>query len=218
MARHQGDSLPVSPRTLWRRLRDRGLLASWDSTRQRNAVRRTLEGTRDRDVLHLSADAIATGARPSEPPQRPANLPKRRKCGRFLRTVGWAESLDRPQKPSESPGKTESPDGSDFPIRGRRPARPIQKLLYRLPTHASTTRTITAIPVDLAITWVHGHGQGRRVGTPPKCTRRREQAKLGVLERCPRLQPNDQKLHRVVGPALVITWLTRKSRSAASFG
>src|SRR5262249_26323464 len=29
LARHQGDSLPVSPRTLWRRLRERGLLAGW---------------------------------------------------------------------------------------------------------------------------------------------------------------------------------------------
>jgi hypothetical protein len=67
LARHQGDSLPIAVRTLWRRLRERGLLASWDTTRQRNTVRRTLAGVKDRDVLHLSVDALSTCARPSGP-------------------------------------------------------------------------------------------------------------------------------------------------------
>jgi hypothetical protein len=66
LARHQGNSLPTASRTLWRRLRERGLLASWDTTRQRNTVRRTLEGVRERDVLHLRAGALSACSTPSE--------------------------------------------------------------------------------------------------------------------------------------------------------
>jgi hypothetical protein len=67
LARDQGDALPVSPRTLWGRLKERKLLASWDEARQRNTIRRTLEGVKDREVLHLCADALSPPAQPSEP-------------------------------------------------------------------------------------------------------------------------------------------------------
>ena len=67
MARHQGDSLAVQLRTLWRRMRDRNLLATWDTVRQRNTIRRTLGGKKDRDVLHLHADVLSGCAQPSEP-------------------------------------------------------------------------------------------------------------------------------------------------------
>jgi hypothetical protein len=66
MARDQGDGLPVSARTLHRRLRERGLLATWDGRRQRNTIRRTLAGVKDRNVLHLRADALSAGNEPSE--------------------------------------------------------------------------------------------------------------------------------------------------------
>jgi hypothetical protein len=65
IARHQGVGLPIQPRTLWKRMRDRGLLATWDSGRQRNTVRRTLGGEKDRNVLHLRADVLSSTARPS---------------------------------------------------------------------------------------------------------------------------------------------------------
>jgi hypothetical protein len=70
LARHQGDALPVSPKTLRRRLRERGLLASSDLEREVLTVRRTLEGTR-REVLHLRAVSLYTG--PDQPDQSPAN-------------------------------------------------------------------------------------------------------------------------------------------------
>jgi hypothetical protein len=57
MARHQGDSLPISPRTLRKRLQERGLLLSTDSDREVLTVRRTLQGKR-RNVLHLMADFL----------------------------------------------------------------------------------------------------------------------------------------------------------------
>jgi hypothetical protein len=71
LARHQGESLPVAPRTLWRRLRERGLLATWDAARQRHTVRRTLGGVEARDVLHVRADTLSSGTRPSQPSNGP---------------------------------------------------------------------------------------------------------------------------------------------------
>jgi hypothetical protein len=77
LARHQGDGLPVTPRTLWRRMGERGLLASRDEARQRYTVRRSLGGVERRDVLHLCADALSMCAGPSRPSTRapdPAEL------------------------------------------------------------------------------------------------------------------------------------------------
>jgi hypothetical protein len=72
MARDQEDSLPISPRTLWQRLRDRGFLVNWEGARGRNTIRRTLGGIKDRTVLHLSADFLSTGIRASESSARPS--------------------------------------------------------------------------------------------------------------------------------------------------
>jgi hypothetical protein len=66
LARDQNEALPVSPRTLHQRLKERSLLTSWDSKRQRNTVRRTLEGVRDREVLHVDPGLFSSG-QPSEP-------------------------------------------------------------------------------------------------------------------------------------------------------
>jgi hypothetical protein len=57
LAREQGDSLPVTPHTLRKRLREKGLLVSVDERRKKLTVRKTLQGTR-RDVLHLKVSAI----------------------------------------------------------------------------------------------------------------------------------------------------------------
>jgi hypothetical protein len=67
LARHQGEALPVSCRTLWKRLKERGLLASWDERRERNTIRRKLEGLKDREVLHLRREALSPCTEPSEP-------------------------------------------------------------------------------------------------------------------------------------------------------
>jgi hypothetical protein len=71
LARHQGEALPVGSRTLWRRLRERGLLASWDDRRQRNTVRRSLAGVL-REAIHVRVSTLfptetsipSTGHRP----------------------------------------------------------------------------------------------------------------------------------------------------------
>jgi hypothetical protein len=71
LARQQGEALSVQPRTLWRRLRERNLLASTDLARGVLTVRRTVEGKR-RPVLHLRADSVSL-ARPDQPDQSAEN-------------------------------------------------------------------------------------------------------------------------------------------------
>lgn len=58
LGRRQGESLSISARTLWRRLHERCLIESRDERRERSTIRRTLEGVRDREVLHLSAETV----------------------------------------------------------------------------------------------------------------------------------------------------------------
>jgi hypothetical protein len=75
LARDQGEALPTSPRTLHRRLKDRGLLASWDERRKRLTVRRTLEGVAAREVLHLRSDTFSPTSEPSKPSISPVEPP-----------------------------------------------------------------------------------------------------------------------------------------------
>jgi hypothetical protein len=67
MARDQGEALPVTPRTLHRRLSERGLLVSREAGRETVTIRKTLEGRR-RAVLHLRADALCA-QQPDQPDQ-----------------------------------------------------------------------------------------------------------------------------------------------------
>jgi Toprim domain len=60
LARDQGTSIIVKQRTLWKRLAEQGLLASRDSSRGTNTVRRTIGGMR-RDLLHLRTSTLARG-------------------------------------------------------------------------------------------------------------------------------------------------------------
>lgn len=51
------DGLSVQPRTLWKRLKEKGLLVRTDETRKRNVVRVTLQERR-REVLHLRPETL----------------------------------------------------------------------------------------------------------------------------------------------------------------
>jgi hypothetical protein len=80
LAREQGESLPVAPRTLYKRLHERGLLAAVDQRGcgTRYTVRRTLNG-RQRAVICLLAHSPypdstgQTGQNPLAPPENKAN-------------------------------------------------------------------------------------------------------------------------------------------------
>jgi hypothetical protein len=52
MAREQGTNLPIGQRTLWKRMAEKGLLASRDTGRSRNTVRATIARKR-KTVVHL---------------------------------------------------------------------------------------------------------------------------------------------------------------------
>lgn len=68
-----GDAMGIGPRTLTKRLQQRGMLASIDEARGRLTVRKTLQGTR-REVLHLKAGSVVdVVAASSDAPQPAAN-------------------------------------------------------------------------------------------------------------------------------------------------
>jgi hypothetical protein len=64
-AQRQGEPLGVSPGTLWKRLRERGLLLSVDAHGEHHTVRHVLAGVRRR-VLHLHIESLIHGA-PGQP-------------------------------------------------------------------------------------------------------------------------------------------------------
>ncbi len=59
------ESLGLSSTTLWKRLDERHILASRDSTRRRLTIRKTLEGSRH-EVLHLDASAVGKTSQQSQ--------------------------------------------------------------------------------------------------------------------------------------------------------
>lgn len=85
LARYQGDAIPVGPRILWRRMRERGMLAGIDEVRETNTVRRTLDGLR-RDVIYLRAAAVNTRAEPDQPDHSVANADQSGRVGGRLDT------------------------------------------------------------------------------------------------------------------------------------
>jgi hypothetical protein len=98
LARTQGDSLPVSARTLRKRLRERGLLASTDTEREVLTVRRTLEGRR-REVLHLRSAVLS----PPEPDQPDQQTQKTEESGRVAGRVTPEPSQNPTSNPTTKP-------------------------------------------------------------------------------------------------------------------
>jgi hypothetical protein len=126
LAGEQGEALPVSPRTLWRRLRERGLLASWDETRQRCTVRRRLEGHDRREVIHLRPEALSPGAQPSPP--SPDGAPPHPDSGGNGDGPGDGWNEDGPNRPQDRPQVGEARaqqngagDGGDGELQGEIP-------------------------------------------------------------------------------------------------
>jgi hypothetical protein len=96
MAVSQGESLTVSPRVLWKRLRESNMLVTWEDGRERNTARKMAEG-KQRTVLHLRAGTLfAEPTAVSDPGKgiRTENRP--------IRTVGKVKpSYEKPRKSSE---------------------------------------------------------------------------------------------------------------------
>ena len=75
LSSEQGETLPVGSKTLWKRLREKGLLKSVDATRRTNTVRGTFESHR-REVLHLHTGSISGEklTKLTNPPVRAENV------------------------------------------------------------------------------------------------------------------------------------------------
>lgn len=102
----QRDGLSVSSRTLWKRLKEAGKLATTDETRQRNTVRVTLQGSR-REVLHLRS-AILMPGKPSQPSQPSRSSREGGLYGTVLR--------DGPDDPDEEPSQETVPEEAVDPL------------------------------------------------------------------------------------------------------
>ncbi len=92
------DGITTTPKTLWKRLRERGILASSYTNRRRNTTRRTLQGSR-RNVLHLKQDTLMPGestqsTQSAQDPGNPGGV------GRFL----WDGSGPDPQESTHENG------------------------------------------------------------------------------------------------------------------
>jgi hypothetical protein len=123
----QGEALAISPRTLRRRLKERGLLASTDAGRGVLTVRRVLEGKR-REVLHLLATSLLS--EPDQPDHSPENAGEN---GRVPGRVAGRDSPDPTADPTTEPdqntegngrvvGLVGSDAGREAPARGISPA------------------------------------------------------------------------------------------------
>jgi len=105
-ARDQGTSVPVTPRTLWKRLAERQLLASLDTARGRNLVRWPIGGVR-RVILHLNAETIC-------PPESGPNGPNGPTHGSHQRKdpssgpKTWAASGDQLEETAQRNGPDQS--------------------------------------------------------------------------------------------------------------
>ncbi|MEK7205259.1 MAG: hypothetical protein AAB254_07085, partial [candidate division NC10 bacterium] len=66
LARDQGSHLAISPRTLWKRMAEKGLLASREVSQGRNFVRWSIAGVR-KSVLHLSIGLLSRKNVPNVP-------------------------------------------------------------------------------------------------------------------------------------------------------
>ncbi|HSL82533.1 MAG TPA: hypothetical protein VLF66_07125, partial [Thermoanaerobaculia bacterium] len=92
------DGLGVTPRTLWKRLRERNLLASTDASRGRNLSRVTLQGAR-RKVIHLRASAVLPSTEPAQSAQPALEARKTAVAGPLL---GAGSRKDSPETAHET--------------------------------------------------------------------------------------------------------------------
>ena len=120
MARDQGIALLVNQRTLWKRLHEKGLLASRDSRGGRNTTRATIDGNR-KTVIHLIPGALLPEDDPNGPNDPPPD--ERGESGPKMRAVLPAPHPET--APNNGPEPAENghtgPKGPKGPLSGEVP-------------------------------------------------------------------------------------------------
>ncbi|HIB42411.1 MAG TPA: DUF927 domain-containing protein, partial [Nitrospina sp.] len=99
MAKDQGTSIPISQQTLWKRLDEKGLLASKDSSRNRNTIRKTIMGKR-RQVLHIKPDGLYIH---KSVPNVPTDPPPQKQQGLWDKNKGHQPGVDEKVSPKSVP-------------------------------------------------------------------------------------------------------------------
>ena len=116
MAAGTGDGITIAGRTLHKRLRERGLLASVDDGRRRLVVRVVLEGAR-RTVLHLKAPGLSLRQERPNGPIRPTEAPEPalEAANADSWAAQWAVSEEEGAETAHEGGPSESLSGGDGP-------------------------------------------------------------------------------------------------------
>jgi hypothetical protein len=100
-----GEALAVGERTLRKRLKEKGFLLSTDERRQTLTVRRTIEGVKDRSVLHLHlASLFSDREKPDEPDEGDDKPPGKGDSGAALSSGSGNQPTEPDDKPDEASG------------------------------------------------------------------------------------------------------------------
>src|SRR5215216_684369 len=94
------EGLAVSERTLRKRLKEKGLLLSTDKKRQTLTVRRTIEGVKDRSVLHLRLSSLFSDKEEPDEPDDGGDKPHGKGDSGAALSSG---SGNQPMEPDEKP-------------------------------------------------------------------------------------------------------------------
>ncbi len=121
VARRQGSSLPINKRTLWKRMAEKGLLASRDDARGRNTTRTTINKNRI-EVVHLIPGILSYNGPngPNEPPPD-TNGPSGPEDGAVSSGVG--EETSRKNGPNSVENGPSGPKGTLGPFSGEGPTQ-----------------------------------------------------------------------------------------------
>ena len=112
VARDQGDSIPVTQQTLFKRMKERRMLITSELGRRHLSVRRTLGGSR-RYVLHLHADTLCPSESGPSGPSGPQVDESREK---WATSVGHLDGNGQKVAHESGPFPREkTPNGSDGP-------------------------------------------------------------------------------------------------------
>ena len=130
VAREQGTGLSIGQRTLWKRLREKGLLASWDKGRGRNITRATIAEDR-KAVVHLIPGLLS-----KTDPNDPDDPPSGRKAGSgpkggAVSSAPGAETA-RENAPESAETSPSGPKGSLGSFPGGRPTEKTGQSAYSL--------------------------------------------------------------------------------------
>ena len=138
LAQAQGASLPITAQTLWKRLFEKGILASRDETRRRNIIRKTIAGNR-RNAIHILADTLLSHKSgpigPIGPRPRESAAPGAEIMGRFSERDEKAAHETGPKTPENRDAGTIGPIG---PQMGHKP-RPSDESLAGVPSDEPET-------------------------------------------------------------------------------